>query len=491
MPAVAKQSRRSTVFNAMEYGARGDFVTDDTAAFNAMFRDAALQSGGASRGAHVVIPPPPVSYRITGTIEINPQGDDTFCSMHVNGYARSDAIQWDGPDNTPVFLIKGLKFSTFHGVSVRPVDGTEGVVVWDLSGDNTWASLSGVTWSDCLIGGVGGANNIGWRIGHTSPGATDFSFLKWINCRVEWGSLFPGTIGWLNEGDNSLNHTWVGGWASSLAKGVSNRLTSGAVGTTAGGSSLFFYGLGMGSNEIDYDFAEHGTYAIVGGRYELGERFLHSEIHDSGSAGPTITVMGCEIDQYDPSDGTIFYCVNSTNLTVENCTVRRDPSLGDFGNELIKWWGSSGYGQLVVRGNKFRISDGPFFSKDQAAMPLAVVAEGNVRLNSSVQSIGRFPRIAHETVTVASGTYTLNAGDSFVAAATSGGAVTVNLESAARCGRGHIVTVKDFNGAAASNNVTINRNGSDTIQGSASYTISTNYGVVRLMSDGSATWLVV
>ena len=50
---------------------------------------------------------------------------------------------------------------------------------------------------------------------------------------------------------------------------------------------------------------------------------------------------------------------------------------------------------------------------------------------------------------------------------------------------GRIVIIKDVGGSANTNNITIATEGSETIDGSASSTISSNYGVVRLFSDGT------
>ena len=48
-----------------------------------------------------------------------------------------------------------------------------------------------------------------------------------------------------------------------------------------------------------------------------------------------------------------------------------------------------------------------------------------------------------------------------------------------------ILVVKDESGAAGTNNITIQTQGSETIDGAATNVISANHGVVRLISDGS------
>ncbi len=66
---------------------------------------------------------------------------------------------------------------------------------------------------------------------------------------------------------------------------------------------------------------------------------------------------------------------------------------------------------------------------------------------------------------------------------TSGGN-TVTLGSS-QVEDGRIIIVKDESGNAGTDNITVATQGSETIDGAATVTINTNYGVVRLYSDGS------
>lgn len=60
-----------------------------------------------------------------------------------------------------------------------------------------------------------------------------------------------------------------------------------------------------------------------------------------------------------------------------------------------------------------------------------------------------------------------------------GGASVINLPSAASRD-GYPVLVKDTSGAAATNNITINRDGTDTIDGLTNIKITSNYGAYWL-----------
>lgn len=70
--------------------------------------------------------------------------------------------------------------------------------------------------------------------------------------------------------------------------------------------------------------------------------------------------------------------------------------------------------------------------------------------------------------------------------------VAIALPFAASAGIGRMITIKDRNGGAATRNISITRQGSDTIDGSAAANvISTNKGVSRFVSDGVSNWAVI
>ena len=101
-------------------------------------------------------------------------------------------------------------------------------------------------------------------------------------------------------------------------------------------------------------------------------------------------------------------------------------------------------------------------------------------------SLDQSINLAH--VVAKTSAYTTTDADSIVPVHTSGGAVTITLGSAT-VEAGRVVIVKDVGGSAATNNVTVDTQGSETIDGSASKAINSNYGVLRLHSDGT-NWFI-
>lgn len=75
------------------------------------------------------------------------------------------------------------------------------------------------------------------------------------------------------------------------------------------------------------------------------------------------------------------------------------------------------------------------------------------------------------------------------------GAVTINLPDAAAWlaahANGHPLTIKDISGAGAANNITINRAGADTIDGATSFTITSDFGGVKLRPPAAGSWSIV
>lgn len=86
--------------------------------------------------------------------------------------------------------------------------------------------------------------------------------------------------------------------------------------------------------------------------------------------------------------------------------------------------------------------------------------------------------------------YTVTVGDGtkLLAVDASGGAVTITLPAAETAGDGFEITVKKTDSSA--NAVTVDGNGSETIDGSATLVLSYQYDSIKLRSDGE-NWLLV
>jgi len=91
--------------------------------------------------------------------------------------------------------------------------------------------------------------------------------------------------------------------------------------------------------------------------------------------------------------------------------------------------------------------------------------------------------------TAVSASYTLLITDYLVAVTSTAAARTITLPTAASAS-GLVFVIVDESGGAATNNITIDGNASETINGATTMVISTNYGTVTIYSNGSA-WFAI
>ena len=110
-----------------------------------------------------------------------------------------------------------------------------------------------------------------------------------------------------------------------------------------------------------------------------------------------------------------------------------------------------------------------------------VIGGDNLKINGS--------QTVKET-TVNSATYDLLVTDYILNVTyTSTGAVTSLTLPTAQVVKGRIVIIKDSGGTAGTNNITIDTEGAETIDGAATAVISSNYTSINLYSDGT-NWFI-
>jgi hypothetical protein len=336
--------------NIMDFGAKGDGVTDDTKAFQTAFNKAISLKG------KLIIPSPSNFYKITSTIEVVPlRGEQVFLDIDAWGWGNgTNAIRYMGPSNKPVFKIVGLKQAVWTGLKIGINEGLTGVQIFDIDTTPNAQSTSFVTFKNVYLNLGNKPNNEGFRLGHLSGGGADISNYQWENC-VVFGSKLPGQIAYHIEGANTLSNTWMGGFVAYCDKIFSNRSGIGAS-SERGNGSVYFFGLGASQNNTDFEFAFEQTYVISGGRFEAGGRFLDVIDHKFHAS---VTVIGCQINDYEPVDGVLMYMGTAGSLTVDNCNMNRKG--GDF-TSMIVLAGTGAKGSLMVRGGAAS-SGKPFYKK--------------------------------------------------------------------------------------------------------------------------------
>ena len=86
--------------------------------------------------------------------------------------------------------------------------------------------------------------------------------------------------------------------------------------------------------------------------------------------------------------------------------------------------------------------------------------------------------------------YTILVTDYYVGVTSTAAPRTITLPTSTASLSGRKFIIKDESGGAATNNITITRAGSDTIDGATTFVINTNYGSVHLIADGGTAWFV-
>lgn len=371
-------------FDVRSYGATGVGSThDDTAGFQGAVTAAIAVQG------RVVIPPPQAGgyWNLTSTIEIAPTSGSQACVDIVQQGGAFNSIRWNGSGTDAIFHAVGWRNSRIEGVKIAITNNATGVVVWDLDTSTVANSTSFVTFSRCDVQLGTGINCVGWRTGHVSGGNGDVSFLNWENCFALGGgnTRTAGTRGWINEGANALNFVWVGGGGYFLDKMFTNASDAGAT-TQQGGSTMFFYGFGSTTNNTDFEFKNLGTPTIVGGRFELGHRFINVT---GGAQHLAITVIGAEIDSYNPGDGRIISMDRPGTLILDGVRIYKTGTA--YTSSMIYLGGlAPGLGSFIVKGGSYSAAD-PFWNITSAtgAGLWNVYVQGATLLDGSSQAVTR------------------------------------------------------------------------------------------------------
>lgn len=86
---------------------------------------------------------------------------------------------------------------------------------------------------------------------------------------------------------------------------------------------------------------------------------------------------------------------------------------------------------------------------------------------------------------------TINAADTFVYLIVDTSiARSIDLPLASAVSQGRIYVIKDASGLSNTNNITVNASGADTVDGSASQVLDSNYGSWFIVGDGTDSWYI-
>lgn len=191
------------------FGAKGDGVNDDTAAFQS-----AINAAIAVKGK-LFIPAPPVTWRISN-LTIQP-ASGAIAFMNIEAHGPNGSIAYIGGSDAAVFSCTGWKYSSVTGLRINLVGNPNDVAVFDILGDATSNSSGVMDWTNCLFGLGTGKACRGWRFGRDLSNR-DVSFMNFINCSVQGqGANTLGHIGWQNLSSDMLTNKWINCAGSGLS----------------------------------------------------------------------------------------------------------------------------------------------------------------------------------------------------------------------------------------------------------------------------------
>ena len=110
-------------------------------------------------------------------------------------------------------------------------------------------------------------------------------------------------------------------------------------------------------------------------------------------------------------------------------------------------------------------------------------------LNSVIQKTDALKTFKLNTTSVSSSTYTVLDDDTVIHCDSSSNDITINLPAAVSHA-GRVLYIKDASGSASSNNVTIDANSTELIDGSLTLVINVNYNSATLQCNGTK-WLIL
>ncbi len=353
--------------------------------------------------------------------------------------------------------------------------GIEGEMVYD-SGGHYYKYFNGTTWEQFVGGSVTYTGTLWDQNGTT---------IYYDAGNVGIGTDAPGQVLdiWQMEDSNGLR-----------VRGFDDQSGSyGDISITSGGDMLYW-----SNSEMDFVISGNTNFIADATRFT---HYLNARLDDN-----VVLLAGIDSDYalgYNSADDT-FRIADGANLTgAPRLVMNANGNIGLNGETspdatlevavaggrvpLMVSNGAAGDGNFLIVTSAGNVGIGSTSPQRKLDVEGTVyfgsgnVGIGTVSPNSTLHLNGSF---AVYRTSSAGGT---TAGQVIIGVDSSGGAHTITLASA-DCVAGRIIIIKDEAGSAGTNNITIATEGSEDIDGTSddnSVLITSNYGVVRVYSNGS------
>lgn len=172
-------------------------------------------------------------------------------------------------------------------------------------------------------------------------------------------------------------------------------------------------------------------------------------------------------------------------------TINGTMSFGDAATDTLTVTGAATFGadSTFSTTKKLQFRDTGLYVNSPADGKLKISADGTGNDDITISGTTVFDAGMTVKHVSKSANYTATLNDYIIGVDTSGGAVTITIPSAAAVA-GKLYIINDEGADAGTHNITVATEGSETIDGSASGSIATNNGTLRIYSDGTNwfTW---
>lgn len=187
------------------------------------------------------------------------------------------------------------------------------------------------------------------------------------------------------------------------------------------------------------------------------------------------------IDAHDHSSG------KGTRIKTSGLDINADLSFGDFkATDLVSTQYTDQDATLAGASNSSSVysKDGDLYWTNGSGVAVQVTSGASVITSAaSLETVATNEFSADVTIAPSDAYVVLNMDMSAARQ------VTLPLASAVAAGR--IYVIKDATGQAETNTLTVAKQGSDTIDGATSQTITSNYGSIFVVGDGSSKWRII
>ena len=178
-----------------------------------------------------------------------------------------------------------------------------------------------------------------------------------------------------------------------------------------------------------------------------------------------------DIDAHDHTSG------NGAQIPTAGIAINADLPFNSFAGTDITFIGLEDQVTKPATVRSVYTKSGEMYYQDSAGNEVQITNAGAINVNAG--------ELTYKLITTYPYNVLLTDTNNVLGIQTTASARTINLPAATNV---MVVQIKDIQGNAQTNNITVSPDGSDVIDTAASDTIDTDFGSVWYISDGSSNW---